>query len=183
MTGSGSNTSPSSPAPPRSAFVAAVARLQRAQLRLAATALIVMMLVTVADVTLRYLFNSPIRGSYDLVEVMLVVFVFHGMAGVFFRRQNIAIDLIDSFVSRGVVALLTRFADVVSIAALCLLFWAMTGPAWQVYEYGDRKIDLDLPVYLLWIAALAGMVGVILAAVAALVVGPDPDSHPRSTAE
>ena len=161
----------------------AVGRLQRAQLRLAATALIVMMLVTVADVALRYLFNSPIRGSYDIVEVMLVVFVFHGMAAVFFRRQNIAIDLIDGFVSRGVVTALIRFADIVSIAALCLLFWAMTGPAWQAYAYGDRKIDLDLPIYLLWIAALVGMAGVILAAIAALVVGPDPESHPRSTAE
>jgi len=181
MTGSDSTTSP--PAPPRSTFVAAVARLQSAQLRLAATALIVMMLVTVADVTLRYLFNSPIRGSYDIVEVMLVVFVFHGMAAVFVRRQNIAIDLIDSFVSRRFVAVLTRFADIVSVAALCLLFWAMTGPAWQVYEYGDRKIDLDLPISLLWIAALVGMVGVILAAIAALVVAPDPDSHPRSSAE
>lgn len=183
MTGSDPNAPTSAPHPPRSVFVAGVARLQRAQLRLAATALIVMMLVTVADVTLRYLFNSPIRGSYDIVEVMLVVFVFHGMAAVFFRRQNIAIDLIDSCVSRGVVSVLIRFADIVSVAALGLLFWAMTGPAWQVYEYGDRKIDLDLPIYLLWIVALAGMAGVILAAVAALLVGPDPDIHPRSTAE
>ena len=56
-----------------------------------------MMGVTLLDVFLRYVFNSPIRGSYDLVETMLVVFVFHGMSTAFLQRRNIVIDLIDSF--------------------------------------------------------------------------------------
>ena len=47
--------------------------------------------------TLRYLFNNPIRGSYDLVEAMLVIFVFHGMSTAFLQRRNIVIDLIDYF--------------------------------------------------------------------------------------
>ena len=73
--------------------------LRIVQLWLAAIALIVMMCVTVLDVFLRYVFNSPVRGSYDLVEAMLVVFVFHGMSTAFLHRKNIIIDLIDSFAS------------------------------------------------------------------------------------
>ena len=46
---------------------------------------------------LRYVFNSPIRASYDLVEAMLLVFVFNGMSTAFLQRRNIVIDLIDSF--------------------------------------------------------------------------------------
>ena len=61
-------------------------------------ALVALMTVTVADVFLRYLFNRPVRGSYDLVESMLLVFVFNGMAAAFFGRRNIVIDLLDSFV-------------------------------------------------------------------------------------
>ncbi|HKA70685.1 MAG TPA: TRAP transporter small permease subunit, partial [Xanthobacteraceae bacterium] len=68
-------------------------RLQRIQLWLAALALIVLMMITVADVTLRYLFNSPVRGSYDMVESMLLVFVFNGMAAGFFMRRHVVIDL------------------------------------------------------------------------------------------
>ena len=78
-------------------------RLRVAQLRLASVALIVMMVVTLLDVFLRYVFNSPIRGSYDLVETMLVIFVFHGMSTAFLQRRNIVIDLIDSFAHRYVV--------------------------------------------------------------------------------
>jgi TRAP-type C4-dicarboxylate transport system permease small subunit len=144
-------------------------RLRTAQLRLAALALMVMMCVTVVDVFLRYAFNRPIPGSYDLVEVTLVFFVFHGMSTAFLQRRSIVIDLIDTFAGRRLVAALIRFSDVLTIVALGLFAWAMLGPALQAYEYGDRKLELNLPIYLLWVVALAGMAGAILCAFGALI--------------
>lgn len=149
--------------------VSLVERLRRAQLRLAAVALLVMMMTTVADVLLRYAFNRPIRGSYDLVESTLVVFVFHGIAAVFYSRQNIVIDLVDSVLGRRAVGVLIRLSDVLSIAALAILVWAMMTPARQAFDYGDRKLELGLPLSVLWAFALAGMAGTIVCAVAALV--------------
>jgi TRAP-type C4-dicarboxylate transport system permease small subunit len=146
-----------------------ITRLARAQLRLAALALIVMMLVTVGDVTLRYSLNRPIPGSYDLVESTLVVFVFNGFSAVFLSRQNIVIDVIDSMIARRAVALLVGLSDVLSLIALGILAWAMTTPALQAYAYGDRKLELGLPLYVLWIFALAGMVGAILCVLVLLV--------------
>ncbi len=146
-------------------------RLQRAQLILAGLALTVMTLVTVADVSLRYIFNSPIHGSYDIVEACLIVFVFHGLAAVFFRRQNIVINLIDSPIGIRLRDLLVRLADLVQIGCLLLLAWAMIAPAWQSYLYGDYKIELGLPVFVLWILAGSGMVGTLLCAIGALFAG------------
>jgi TRAP-type C4-dicarboxylate transport system permease small subunit len=148
--------------------------LQRRQLRLAALALVVMMLVTVADVLLRYTLNRPIRGSYDLVEAMLVVFVFNGMAAVFFRRRNIVIDLLDKLVGERALRIAIIAADAVSIIALILLAWAMLGPAMQSYSYGDRKLELQYPLYILWVVALAGMLGAIFSALARFRSGPPP---------
>jgi TRAP-type C4-dicarboxylate transport system permease small subunit len=145
-----------------------VERLQRAQLRLASVALIALMLVTVVDVFLRYVFNAPIRGSYDIVECMLLIFVFHGMAAAFFGRRNIVIDIIDSFVARGAVRFLIGLADTLSVVVLLLIFWAMINPAVQVYQYGDVKLDSKIPVYWMWIAALLGLTGTILAAITVL---------------
>jgi TRAP-type C4-dicarboxylate transport system permease small subunit len=145
-------------------------RLRVAQLWLAAAALIFMVCVTVADVILRYFFNSPISGSYELVESMLVVFVFHGMSTGFLRRTNITIDLIDSFAPAALVRVLVRVADLLSIAAVILLTYAMVGPALQAFDYGDRKLELQLPIYILWVAALAGMAGAILCAIGALLL-------------
>jgi len=143
-------------------------RLQRIQLWLAALALIVLMMITVADVTLRYLFNSPVRGSYDMVESMLLVFVFNGMAAGFFMRRHVVIDLIDAAVGRRGTIVLIRIADVLSIICLALLMWAMLQPAMQAYDYGDRKLELNLPIYILWIVALAGLAGTLICAVIAL---------------
>lgn len=146
-----------------------IGHLQRAQMRLAALALVSMMLVTVADVLLRYLFNSPVRGSYDFVEAMLVVFVFHGMASAFLTRSNIVIDALDTFLGPRVTTVLIRLSDILTIVTLAIIGWAMARMALQAYDYGDRKLELQLPLYLLWIAALAGLAGALLAAVGALM--------------
>jgi TRAP-type C4-dicarboxylate transport system permease small subunit len=163
------------PSPPRGFL----ARLQQAQLVVAACALVVMSLVTVADVMLRYLLNQPVRGSYDLVECALVVFVFHGIATVFLNRQNIVIDLIDSIAGAGLRTALIRISDVLQIAVLVVFAWAMLSPAIQAFDYGDRKLELGLPVYVIWIFALAGMAGTIVCAIGALVRTPIPPPGAR----
>jgi TRAP-type transport system small permease protein len=143
-------------------------RLHLVQLRLAAAALIVMIVATLLDVALRYFFNSPIRGAYDLVESLLVVVVFNGMSTAFLRRRNIVIDLIDSFAPRSVVAVLTRIADALAVFTLALFAYAMIIPALQAYDYGDRKLELQLPISVLWAVALLGIAGAILCAIGTL---------------
>jgi TRAP-type C4-dicarboxylate transport system permease small subunit len=144
--------------------------LRVVQLWLAGAALIVMMGVTVLDVFLRYVFNSPVRGSYDIVESMLVIFVFNGMSTAFLHRRNITIDLVDSFASARTVAFLVRVSDVLSIAAVALFTYAMIVPAMQSYAYGDVKLELQLPIWWLWAVALAGMAGVIVCTVGTLLL-------------
>jgi TRAP-type C4-dicarboxylate transport system permease small subunit len=140
-------------------------RIARIQTRIAMAAAAVIILTTTADVILRYGFGRPIHGAYDMVECMLVLFVFHGIAGVFFDRANITIDLVDHLVGlRGKLRLL-RLADLVSIVMLILMSWAMISPAVQAYDYGDRKLELGLPLWVVWLFALSGIAGAILCAV------------------
>jgi TRAP-type transport system small permease protein len=143
-------------------------RLRVAQLRLASVALVLMMIATVADVTLRYLFNHPIRGAYEFVQVMLVLFVFHGMSTALLQRRNIVIDLIDNVVNRVIVVLLTRISDLLTVAVILLFAYAMITPALQSYSYGEIKMELHIPIWTMWAVALTGMAGAILCAVGAL---------------
>ncbi len=151
-------------------------RLRVAQLRLASIALLIMMVVTLLDVFLRYVFNSPIRGAYELVEAMLVVFVFNGMSTAFLQRRNIAIDLIDTFAHRAIVAALIRVADVLTVATLAMFAYAMITPAMQSFSYGEIKMELHVPIWWFWAAALIGIAGAILCAIGALILPPGP-SH------
>jgi TRAP-type C4-dicarboxylate transport system permease small subunit len=112
---------------------------------------------------MRYLFNNPVRGTYDFTEVMLVVFVFHGMAACFLARANIVIDLVDALAGarRGI---LERFGDLVSFAMLLILAYAAWRPATQAFGYGETKLQLGLPIWVLWVVALVGMAGTIVCA-------------------
>jgi len=147
-------------------------RLQRVQLWLAVIALITLMMVTVVDVFMRYSFNRPIRGSFDAVEGLLLVFVFNSMTATFFGRRNVVIDIIDTFVPRRLVGMLIRAADILSVLVLGLLMWAMLVPATQSYAYGELKQDLGLPIYLLWFVAIVSLMGAIFCAVAVALAKP-----------
>ena len=151
-------------------------RLQRAQLWLAVIALTTLMMVTVIDVFMRYLFNRPIRGSFDAVEGLLLLFVFNSMAATFFGRRNVVIDIIDSFVPRRLSRVLIRVADVLSVLMLGLLAWAMLVPATQSYAYGELKQDLGLPIFILWFAAIASLAGTIFCATAIALARPATDN-------
>lgn len=155
--------------------------VQRIQLWLAVGALIALMMVTVVDVFMRYLFNRPLRGSFDAVEGLLLLFVFNSMAATFFGRRNVVIDIIDSFVPRRSSMALIRIADVLSVLALGLLMWAMLVPASQSYAYGELKQDLGLPIFILWFAALASLAGTIFCAVAIALTRPSAETagHPE----
>jgi TRAP-type transport system small permease protein len=151
-------------------------RLQRAQLWLAVIALTTLMMVTVIDVFMRYLFNRPVRGSFDAVEGLLLLFVFNSMAAAFFGRRNVVIDIIDSFVPRRLSGMLIRIADLLSVLILGLLAWAMLVPAAQSYAYGELKQDLGLPIFILWFAAIVSLAGTIFCAIAIALARPATDN-------
>lgn len=141
------------------------ATTERWQLRFSMLALAVMMIVTVTDVTLRYLFNRPIRGAYDLVEVCLAIFVFNGLPSVFRARKHVTIDVVDHLAPPGVIRIFSMLGDLSMILVSALIFAAMFAPALQSWQYGDRKLELGLPIFIVWIAVILGMGGAIVAAV------------------
>ena len=143
-------------------MIRTLARIQTGIAMLAAAVIIV---TTTADVILRYGFGRPIHGAYDMVECMLLLFVFHGIATVFYDRANITIDLVDHVVGTRAKLRLVRLADIVQVAMLALTIWAMIAPALQAYDYGDRKLELGLKLWIVWLFALSGIAGTFVCAV------------------
>ncbi len=143
-----------------------IAAVRWLQTRLAMLALVAMMLVTVLDVAMRYVAGRPVVGAYALVECCLAIFVFHGISATFIGRRNIVIDLIDVIAPRPLLAVLIRVADLLSVGCLLVIGWAMIDPMLQAWDYGDAKPQLGLPLIVLWAAALLGVAGTILSALA-----------------
>lgn len=149
-----------------------VERIAGLQLWLAMAALAVMGCVTVVDVALKYALNRPITGAYDLVETLLPVVIFHGLPATLLRRQNIVIDLVDHVAGPRGTRVLAAAADAAMLGVLLLIAFAMIAPAQQALEYGDRKLELGVPLYAIWIAVLAGVAGCVLAAAARVLHRP-----------
>ena len=144
-----------------------VARIIKVTSFAAAIALVAMMLTTVADVAMAALFKRPIIGAYDMVETTLVFSVFLGIPATFLRNGNIVVDVVDFFVSGGAVRRLKQLAQILTLVFLVLLFCNMITPALDAYRFGEKKQELGMPLWVLWLPIL---LGVLMSAIAVLML-------------
>jgi TRAP-type transport system small permease protein len=116
-----------------------------------------MMLITVADVVLRAVFNLPITGTYDLVQLFLVGTVFLSIPDVFLHDKNIVIDFVDHvFGARGVRGL-KLIANLAALVFLAVLFWRMFPPALDSARFNEVSPDLSVPMIVHWALMIIGI--------------------------
>ena len=142
---------------------------------LASVFLTAMMGLVVFDVVARGLFNYPIRGSVELVELLLACTFFIGLPAAFLRDEHLIVDMIDNWAPRWVPTL-KRFAAVVGVVALIVMAWQAGIGAFDALDMGDVTSDLSLPRILYWIPVLFGIFGAALAAL--LLFFHRPSSNP-----
>jgi len=140
--------------------------LSRALGAIAALFLAAMVLLTVADVLLRALFNYPLRGMLELIELGLACTVFLGLPAVFLRDANLVVDVLDQVARPALVRLLKLLGALLSLGVLAVMAWQMLPLARGMYEFGDVTSDLSIPKIYYWIPVL---VGVVASAAATLV--------------
>lgn len=119
--------------------------LQRILGGLAATFLLLLMLLTLVDVVGRYAFNDPVNGSYEITELLLAAIIFSALPLVSSKDQHITVDLIDSFVPAFV-------AWVRDVGVALVMSFVLAGISYKVWlkalesvHYGDRTAMLYLP--------------------------------------
>lgn len=123
-----------------------------------------MMLLTVADLALRALFNYPIPGMLELVELGLACSVFVALPAVFLRDEHLVVDVIDHLVRASVVRWLDLAGAILSLGVLAVMAWQMVPLARTMHEFGDVTSDLSIPRIYYWIPVLLGVVASALAA-------------------
>ena len=116
------------------------------------------MLLTVADVTLRGLFNKPINGTYELIELGLACSVYLALPAVFLRDEHLVVDAIDAVAGKRTVRLLDLAGACVSLTVLAAMAVVMVPLTRDMYEMGDVTADLSIPKIIYWIPVLTGVV-------------------------
>jgi TRAP-type C4-dicarboxylate transport system permease small subunit len=141
----------------KTGHIAIFDRLLKVMTMLSTVSLVLMMLVTVADVSMANMLHMPITGTFDLVVTLLVFAVFLGIPITFQRDGNIVVDVVDHFVSNKTIRRLRFLARILSLLFLLVLMYNMLSPALDAYKYGEKKPELGLPLFVIWIPILIGV--------------------------
>jgi len=129
----------------------------------AAAVLFFMMLLTVVDVVARYVFSRPVRGAFEVTELMLVVLIFAGLPLVSFSDEQAVMDFIDRLLTPRRQRALQRLVHVVNAALMFLLTWLMWLKADRIWAYRDATDVLRILYgpFVYFMAASLALAGLI----------------------
>jgi TRAP-type C4-dicarboxylate transport system permease small subunit len=128
-----------------------------------AAVLFLMMAITAVDVAGRYVLNMPLKGGFEMTELLLAALIYCGLPLVSWRREHIVIDTFDSLFPPRLKRALDIVAEVICAATLAGVGYVIFVRAVRVAEYGDTTTVLKLPL-----APIVYLMGVMIV-VAALI--------------
>ncbi len=129
----------------------------------ASAILLAMMLLTVVDVVARYVFSRPLRGAFEITELMLLVLIFAGLPLVSFADEHAVMDFIDRLLGPRGQGWLERAVQVVNAAFMFLLTWLVWRKADRIWAYRDATDVLRIVYgpFVYFMAVTLALAGVI----------------------
>jgi TRAP-type C4-dicarboxylate transport system permease small subunit len=129
----------------------------------AALILLAMMLLTFVDVVARYLFSRPLRGAFEVTELMLVVLIFAGLPLVSYADEHALMDFIDRALRPRAQRLLERAVQLLCAGVMFLLAWLIWLKADRIWAYHDATDVLRIVYgpFVYFMAFTIGMTAVI----------------------
>jgi TRAP-type C4-dicarboxylate transport system permease small subunit len=129
----------------------------------ASAILMAMMLLTFVDVVARYVFNRPLRGAFEVTELMLVVLIFAGLPLVSFTDEHAVMDFIDRLLGGRGQRRLDRLVQAGNAAFMLLLAWLVWRKANTIWAYRDATDVLRIVYgpFVYFMAIALGLAGLI----------------------
>lgn len=125
---------------------------------LAGIVLLLLALLTTADVVGRYFFNAPIIGVFDLTHFSVLIMVFLGLGYCGFRGGHVAIELLYDRLNRRTARILDRLINLIGCILFVVIAWQTVVQSIDVKEYGEASQLLLIPYYpFYWLLALGAL--------------------------
>ncbi|MFH1489134.1 MAG: TRAP transporter small permease, partial [Pseudomonadota bacterium] len=121
--------------------------LSRVVHRLGGVVLAMMMVLTAADVLLRYIFNRPISGAVELNENMLVMLVFFSIAHTGIQKGHVRVELLVARLPPKAQSAIDAISGLVVLALSLMITWQSTVLALEKMKQGMTTAVLFLPVF------------------------------------
>jgi TRAP-type C4-dicarboxylate transport system permease small subunit len=129
----------------------------------ASAILFVLMLLTFVDVVGRYVLNRPVRGAFEVTELLLLVLIFAGLPLVTRAGEHVTMDLIDRLLGSRARRLLDGAVQVACAAIMFLVTWLMWRKAGTIAGYGDTTDVLRITVgpFVYFMTAMIALSGLV----------------------
>jgi TRAP-type C4-dicarboxylate transport system permease small subunit len=126
--------------------------------------IVLMVLLTVADVCLRYIFNRPITGSYELTEFMMVILVFASVAYTMSCKEHVKVDLVTERLPEKVQGVLECFVSFIAFILFAIVSWRNALHAITMWNRNDVSAELFIPVspFVLFVALGTAILSLVL---------------------
>jgi TRAP-type C4-dicarboxylate transport system permease small subunit len=113
---------------------------------IAAAALIAMMLLTTADVVLRF-FGHPIRGTYELVGFLGTLVIAFALAYTSVEKGHIAVEFLVMKLSAKAQFLINAVNAFVAAALFAVLAWRGIIYATDLLQKSEVSLTVQVPIY------------------------------------
>jgi len=129
----------------------------------ASAILLAMMVLTVVDVVARYVFSRPVRGAFEVTELMLLVLIFAGLPLVSFSDEHAVMDFVDRILGPRGQRGLQHAVQAVNAAFMFLLAWLTWLKADRIWAYRDATDVLRIVYgpFVYFMAVTLALAGVI----------------------
>ena len=104
-------------------------------------------LLTVGDVFMRFFFNKPINGSFELTEYLLVILVFMAIPWATTKDAHVRVDLLTGKLKKRKQAMLYAISCLISIFISFLIAWYTLPEGKYAYELKEKSDMLNIPSY------------------------------------
>lgn len=141
----------------------------------AALLLFCLMAITTIDVTGRYIFNWPLRGGFEITELLLLTLIFAGLPLVSRADEHVTMDFIDAALGIRGRRMLRRLVDLICGVILLALAWRVFVKAGKIAGYGDTTEVLRIAVgpFVYFMALMVAVTAVVHLVRAVLPVADD----------
>lgn len=104
-----------------------------------------MMLITVADVFMRYVFSAPISGSAEITQILLTLTVFTGFILVSRDGSHVVVSIFEPFISSISPKLYGLVYAVSNTIGTAFLLWVLIVSARDSFLFEDVTEGLEIP--------------------------------------
>lgn len=152
------------------ALIRAVRRFNTLMHFMSGAALLVMLGLTVADITGRSAFNDPVRGTVELTQMLLVIVVFLALAHSEDLGDHITVDLLYARAGPRLKRFLEVVSDVLSVGVLLLLSYQLLQFTLRQRRSGAETPVIEVDQWPFVLIAALGALGYALATAFKLVL-------------